>query len=105
MTKEERHKAFGQMLTATTPNFKQLASLGPMGSHERRQQLIRTIQDSPPPSTEAWMMLAEHYSANEQIPELQQALKAVYVLGWCQNRPGKLDDRIRKLSKKHKLDV
>jgi hypothetical protein len=105
MTQEERHTAFGQMLAAATPNFKQLASLGPMGSHEQRQQLVSMIQDSPPQSTEAWMMLAEHYSAKEQIPKLQQALKAVYALSWCQNQPGKLDGRIRELSKKHKLDV
>ncbi|MCP4783890.1 MAG: hypothetical protein GY903_23610 [Fuerstiella sp.] len=105
MTQEERNDAYGQMLASATPNFEQLASLRPMGSHKQRQQFIEMIQDSPPQSIEAWMMLAEHYSAEKKIPELQQALKAVYVLSWCQNHTGRMDGRIRQLRKKHKLDT
>ncbi len=102
VTQVERNDAYGQMLASAAPNVEQLASLRGMGNHKQRQQFINMIQDSPPQSTEAWMMLAEHYSVEKKIPELKQA---VYVLSWCQNQTGKLDGRIQRLSKKHKLDV
>ncbi|MDG2129198.1 MAG: hypothetical protein P8K08_14465 [Fuerstiella sp.] len=50
-----------------------------MGSHEQRQNFVVVIQASRPQSSEGWMMLAEHYSAGEQFPELQRALKTVYI--------------------------
>lgn len=105
MTQKERNDAYGQMLSAATPNIEQLAALRSMGNSVQRQQFINMIQNSPPQSTEAWLMLAEHYSAKEKIPELQQALKTIYVLSWCQNNTARIDGRIKQLSRKHKLDA
>ena len=104
MTRDEQQEAYSQMLTAATPDVEQLASLRRMGSHEHRQQFVSMIQNAPPQSSEAWMMLAEHYSAEKQIPDLQRALKAVYVLSWCKQHSSGIDSRIRQLCRKHKLD-
>lgn len=104
MTRDEQQEAYGQMLTAATPDVEQLASLRRMGSHEHRPQLVSMIENTPPQSTEASMMLAEHYSAEKQIPDLQRALKAVYVLSWCGQHNTGIDSRIRQLCRKHKLD-
>jgi hypothetical protein len=104
MSQHEQQDAYGQMLATATPNVEQLASLRRMGSRKQRRQFISMIQNAPPQSTEAWMMLAEHYSAEQQIVELRKALKGVYVLGWCKKNNSGFDSQIRRLCKKHKLE-
>ena len=104
MTIQERHDAYAPMLAAEKSNVEQLVALRRLASQEQRQQLIALIQQSPPQLPDAWLMLAEQYSSEKRIPELEQALRAVYILSWCQNKTGKTDNQIRKLCRKHKLD-
>lgn len=104
MAAEERQVALDEMLTASKPNMKQLIALIRLGTHEQRQRLQAMIQESPPRLPGAWILLAQEYSSQKKTTELEEALRNAYMLSRCQHDDSKVNDVIRNLCRKHKLN-
>ncbi|MFM9962223.1 MAG: hypothetical protein ACKV2Q_13495 [Planctomycetaceae bacterium] len=105
MAAKEFETVVQELLLAPKPDVELLLVLRRFGSPEQQQQILALIEQHPPRSIDAWLLLAEAAAGRKEVEACRRALVRAKLLTRTVTKPEGYDQRIQSLASQQEIEL